>query len=76
MVTCSTCGVMPGGQADGFLKEAQLRVVESESLVNNVRCRLHVHLADGHRLAVFSFECNLKREGQRSAVLAACQSPV
>ena len=62
---------MPGWQADGFLEEAKLGVIKSESLVDNMRRWLHVHLADGHRLAVFSFECNLQREGGRSAVSAA-----
>ena len=47
---------MPGRQADGFFEETELGVVEAESLVDDVRGRLHVHLADGHGLAVFCFE--------------------
>lgn len=70
---CSTCGVVPGWQADGFLEEAELGVVEPERLVDHVRRRLHVHLADGHRLAVFCRERDLWREGQRSAGSAACR---
>lgn len=72
---CSTCGVMPWWQADGFLQEAELGVVKPECLVDNVRCRLHVHLADGHGLAIFCFKCHLWREGERSAVSAAWNSP-
>lgn len=75
-VTCATCGVVPGRQADCFLEEAELGMVKPESLVDNVRRWLHVHLADGHRLAVFCFERNLMREGEMSAVSAACSVPV
>lgn len=64
-VTCVTCGVMPGWQTDGFLEEAELRVVKPECLVDNMRCWLHVHLADGHRFPIFCFKCNLWRKGQR-----------
>lgn len=71
MVSCTTCGVVPWWQADGLLKETQLRVVKSESLINNVRCWLHIHLADGHRLAIVCFECYLWRKGEGSAALAA-----
>ena len=62
---------MPWRQADGFLEETELRVVKSESLVDNVGCRLYIDLADSHRLAVICFEHNLWREGERSAVSAA-----
>lgn len=62
---------MPRRQADGFLQEAELGVVQPERLVHHVRRRLHVHLADGHRLAVLGFKRNLRREaGERSAVSA------
>lgn len=73
-VTCATCGVMPWWQADGFLKETELGVVKPERLVDYMGCRLHVHLADGHRLAVFCFKCNLWRKGERPVVSAACKS--
>lgn len=74
-VTCTTCGVVPWWQTDGFFEEAELGVVKPECLVDNMRRRLHVHLADGHRLAVLCFECNLWREGEMSAVSAACLCP-
>ncbi|TNN52493.1 hypothetical protein EYF80_037260 [Liparis tanakae] len=54
--------VLEGRQADGLLEEAELGVVEPERLVDHVGRRLHVHLADGHRLAVFCHERDLWRE--------------
>lgn len=72
-VTCATCGVMPGRQADGLFEEAELGVVKPESLVDNVRGWLHVHLADGHGLAIFCFECHLWREvGSISGMSVNC----
>lgn len=73
VVRLATFGVVPGRQADGFFEEAELGMVEPERLVNNVRRRLHVQLADGHRLAVFRAERHLWREGERSAVSAVQQ---
>lgn len=61
-IICTTCRVMPDWQADGLFEETEFRVVKSESLVNDMGCRLHIHLADGHWLAIFCFECNLWRE--------------
>lgn len=63
-VTGATCGVAPRGQADGFFKEAELGVVQPEGLVDDVRRWLHVHLQDGHQLAV-DFKCNLSKKGVR-----------
>lgn len=61
-VTGATCGVAPRRQADGFFKVAELRVVQPKGLVDNVRRWLHVHLQDGHQLAV-DFKCNLLIKG-------------
>lgn len=61
-VTFPTCGIVPGGQADGLLQETQLGVVKSESLVDDVGIRLHVHLKDDHRLVIFCSERHLWKE--------------
>lgn len=61
----ATWGVVPGGQADGFFKEAQLWVVKPKRLIDHVRRRLHVHLQDGDGVVVFVFKCDLQEEVQR-----------
>lgn len=54
-----TCGVMPWWQAYCLLQETKFWVVQSESLVHNVGCWLHIHLADGHWFAIACPECYL-----------------
>lgn len=66
---------MPWRQSNGLLQEAELGVIKSESLVDDVWRWLHVHLADGHRLPVFCSESHLER-AEEAGVVESCDLSV
>ena len=76
---------VPGWQADGFLQEGELRVVEAEDLVHHVRLQLHRQAEHGQGLAAARAEQDLPESGGRAvqgqdlhtgSQAAACTAPL